>query len=528
MVLAAHRPPDPLLFSRFSRLSPPHRDAPDMPVEVFSAQQPWGAAARHQRDHPTAWTPQLVETTAAWTDVVRAVVQSQEELVATAGSSPPSFVRRCAEDATLRAQLDLLCERQMHGLLLAWLIEGVRERLANHAVPSFWRHYREAPGPPAGARSSAAVQRRCQAAFFAAVHELGAYVSAQLAIVGLLEGRGWHAASSAASAAAGGAACPPASPATLCDEVLTLLQALVLAQAPAPEAFANWLTACWHRSAGTLARGGESASGGGGGEEGGEGGEEGEEGEGDDDDWLGDGGDEGDEAMGVVVGAHEAMGVESPQCSAVSVQSSAVSMAVVDAPSADTALRACCEQLHRLRWLPLVEPTLSAMLHQRLHAALLRTCAKRFDTPCLQRVLSRVHTGVARWLRAVLMPSAADDEPASAEMTQWLARLQFFLRQSLGSLRICELFDLIVDYPDSMPAILDLKECLIHTHQHADAVAVLAEAIELRLLMPGADTANIIEVYVSAIKALRQLDPSGVTLEAVSERVRTWMLLIAS
>jgi anaphase-promoting complex subunit 2 len=82
---------------------------------------------------------------------------------------------------------------------------------------------------------------------------------------------------------------------------------------------------------------------------------------------------------------------------------------------------------------------------------------------------------------------------------------------------------MIVDYPDSLPALVDLKECLSHTHQHADAVAVLASAIEARLLKPGADTANIIQVYVSAIKALRQLDPTGVTLEAVSDRVRTYL-----
>ena len=47
--------------------------------------------------------------------------------------------------------------------------------------------------------------------------------------------------------------------------------------------------------------------------------------------------------------------------------------------------------------------------------------------------------------------------------------------------------------------------------------------MEVRLLKPGADTANIIQVYVSAIRALRQLDPSGVTLEAVSERVRAYL-----
>ena len=122
-----------------------------------------------------------------------------------------------------------------------------------------------------------------------------------------------------------------------------------------------------------------------------------------------------------------------------------------------------------------------------------------------------------------------------------------------------------------MPAILDLRECLSHTQQHADAVRALSTAIDARLLLPGVDTANIIQVYVSlmatdchrlplianiiqvyvstihaegckrdvhahahhgaprphryvsAIKALSCLDPSGVKLEAVSERVRAYL-----
>ena len=51
----------------------------------------------------------------------------------------------------------------------------------------------------------------------------------------------------------------------------------------------------------------------------------------------------------------------------------------------------------------------------------------------------------------------------------------------------------------------------------------LGDAIESRLLRPGAHTSNIIQVYVSAIRALRRLDPSGITLEAVSESMRAYL-----
>ena len=82
---------------------------------------------------------------------------------------------------------------------------------------------------------------------------------------------------------------------------------------------------------------------------------------------------------------------------------------------------------------------------------------------------------------------------------------------------------MIIDYPDSVPALSDLRETLQHTHQHTEMVTSLSEAIDARLLKPGTDTSKIISVYVSAIKALRQLDPSGVTLESVSEPVRAYL-----
>ena len=47
--------------------------------------------------------------------------------------------------------------------------------------------------------------------------------------------------------------------------------------------------------------------------------------------------------------------------------------------------------------------------------------------------------------------------------------------------------------------------------------------VSQRLLKPGADTSNIIQVYVCTIRALRHVDPSGVLLEAVSEPMRAYL-----
>ena len=43
------------------------------------------------------------------------------------------------------------------------------------------------------------------------------------------------------------------------------------------------------------------------------------------------------------------------------------------------------------------------------------------------------------------------------------------------------------------------------------------------MLIPGAATADIIVQYVSTIKALREMDASGVLLEAIADPIREYL-----
>jgi anaphase-promoting complex subunit 2 len=56
-----------------------------------------------------------------------------------------------------------------------------------------------------------------------------------------------------------------------------------------------------------------------------------------------------------------------------------------------------------------------------------------------------------------------------------LASLTDHLSFWLPSNRTSELFDIIVDYPESAPALLDLKECLSRSDQHLELVASLTQ-----------------------------------------------------
>lgn len=75
----------------------------------------------------------------------------------------------------------------------------------------------------------------------------------------------------------------------------------------------------------------------------------------------------------------------------------------------------------------------------------------------------------------------------------------------------------------SSPAIEDLKQCLEYTGQHSKLVDSFISALRYRLLTAGASTNDILHQYVSTIKALRIIDPTGVFLEAVGEPIRDYL-----
>jgi hypothetical protein len=58
----------------------------------------------------------------------------------------------------------------------------------------------------------------------------------------------------------------------------------------------------------------------------------------------------------------------------------------------------------------------------------------------------------------------------------WGERMHFYMYNELCKLRIGELFDIIVDFPDSKPALLDLKECLSKTGIYNDMIQSFKKA----------------------------------------------------
>ena len=63
--------------------------------------------------------------------------------------------------------------------------------------------------------------------------------------------------------------------------------------------------------------------------------------------------------------------------------------------------------------------------------------------------------------------------------------------EDVGEMRISQFFDMVVDWPDSLPALRDVKECLAHTNLHSHFISSFRTANQQRLLHAGMPSAGV-------------------------------------
>ncbi|KAF3386612.1 Anaphase-promoting complex subunit 2 [Penicillium rolfsii] len=93
----------------------------------------------------------------------------------------------------------------------------------------------------------------------------------------------------------------------------------------------------------------------------------------------------------------------------------------------------------------------------------------------------------------------------------------------LGALRTSELFDVIVEWPASSGAVEDLRHFTTHPAARAHVTQSFITSLTQRLLHPGASTVEILQVYISIIRAFHLLDPKGVLLDRIARPIRRYL-----
>ena len=93
----------------------------------------------------------------------------------------------------------------------------------------------------------------------------------------------------------------------------------------------------------------------------------------------------------------------------------------------------------------------------------------------------------------------------------------------LGRLRVRELFEIVVDWPDSLGGVMDLRAYITTPQTRMHLTTTFMTAINNRILHPAASTTDILRVYISLIRAFSVLDPRGVLLDRVTRSIRRYL-----
>lgn len=93
----------------------------------------------------------------------------------------------------------------------------------------------------------------------------------------------------------------------------------------------------------------------------------------------------------------------------------------------------------------------------------------------------------------------------------------------LGAMRTTELFDVVVDWDASSGAIQDLEQYTTNPATRTWLTTHFVCVLTSRLLQPGASTVEILQIYISVIRAFKILDPKGVLLDRVARPVRRYL-----
>ena len=125
---------------------------------------------------------------------------------------------------------------------------------------------------------------------------------------------------------------------------------------------------------------------------------------------------------------------------------------------------------------------------------------------------------VMRFLRAV---RAVEEGGEKAEITEKdVKNWEDVAITRLGALRVSELFDIVVDWDATKSGIDDLKHYTTNPATRSFVTSSFINVLQTRLLHPGASTVEILQVYISIIRAFRRLDPKGVLLDRIARVIR--------
>lgn len=169
----------------------------------------------------------------------------------------------------------------------------------------------------------------------------------------------------------------------------------------------------------------------------------------------------------------------------------------------------------------LVEETVMNVSKLFIERRVTAKCKSNYACSYIDELTFWVGNTVKRWVSAVY-----GYDPLSVEVASIQEKLEGFLKVAYAEVRVAHMFEIIIEYPNSEAAIDDLKMCLEQSPTsdfRLNLIESVKQSLIESLLHPGVNTYDILTAYISAIKALRALDPTGLILQLVTEPVRRYL-----
>ena len=150
-----------------------------------------------------------------------------------------------------------------------------------------------------------------------------------------------------------------------------------------------------------------------------------------------------------------------------------------------------------------------------------RSTGSSVTSPCIISLMDWVENHFARLSFEILSRiSYASGSPVTLSD---LKTYQSLALSRLSTLRIAELFDIVLAWPDSRGALDDLRATITTSARRLQLTSHFTQALKTRLLHPGCSTLEILQTYIDIIHTFHALDHSKVLLGHVEPSLKLYL-----
>ncbi|EAA35080.3 Cullin-domain-containing protein [Neurospora crassa] len=142
-------------------------------------------------------------------------------------------------------------------------------------------------------------------------------------------------------------------------------------------------------------------------------------------------------------------------------------------------------------------------------------------SPCIISLMDWIENHFARLSFEVL--SRISHGSVSPVTLSDLKTYQSLALGRLSTLRIAELFDIVLAWPDSRGALDDLRATITTSARRLQLTSHFTQALKTRLLHPGCSTLEILQTYIDIIHTFHALDHSKVLLGHVEPSLKLYL-----